>query len=130
LLAVIVKAEGVLERPRFERALATWNQHRFRREYRAFGQVLLDLDVLKPSVVKHLVHLQRKLAVPPGRRMPLGLIAVEGGALRPSQLVDLLDRQADSNLRLGDLLVRENILRRVHVDALLLTQRAGAAGRG
>jgi hypothetical protein len=126
MLARILELEGALDGVRLERALAAWNQHRHDGRPRAFGQVLLDLKLLNITTLRRYIELQLKLAAVPGGRKPLGIIAVETGAVRPTVVADLLAKQGSSGRRLGELLVAEGVLRRPQVDVLLHLQRQTA----
>ncbi|MEB3221735.1 MAG: hypothetical protein VKS61_06615 [Candidatus Sericytochromatia bacterium] len=126
MLARILELEGALDGVRLERALAAWNQHRLEGRARAFGQVVLDLRLLDIPTLRQFIALQRRLAAAPGGRKPLGIIAVETGAVRPSVVAELLERQADTGRRLGELLVVEGVLRRPQVNVLLHLQRQTA----
>jgi hypothetical protein len=68
------------------------------------------------------LHMQRKLAAAPGTT-PLGVMLVEHGALKPSQLVGVLERKAQSGKRLGELLLEEGLVRRIQVDMALNAQK-------
>ncbi|MEB3327825.1 MAG: hypothetical protein VKQ33_01190 [Candidatus Sericytochromatia bacterium] len=123
MLARILELEGALEGVRLERAVAAWNQHRLDGRPRAFGQVLLDLRLLDVATLRRHVALQLKLAAVPGGRKPLGVIALETGAVRPTVVAALLEKQRGSGQRLGELMVADGVLRRPQVDALLHLQR-------
>lgn len=126
LLATILANEAALPAAQLEEALAVWNHHRLAGRPMAFGQVVLKLKLMTPKALGPFVQLQRRLAAAPGGRKPLGLLAVEAGAVKPLALIDALDSQAGSGQRLGELLVQRGLLRRNQVDALLHFQKQAA----
>lgn len=126
LLAVILESEGVLAGEALERALRTWNGRRQEGRPVAFGQVVLQLKLLPAGTLARFVAMQRTLAAAPGSRKPLGLIAVETGAVKPTALVEALFAQAESGRRIGELLLDRGLLRKPQLDALLHFQRSAA----
>lgn len=125
LLAHILEREEGLEPAKLERALQAWHQHREAGRSRAFGQVLLDLRLIHPITLRRFVELQRRLAAAPGDRKPLGVIAVEMGAVRPSMVAETLAEAGRTGARLGEVLVARGVLRRPQVDVLLNLQKQG-----
>lgn len=127
LLAVILEAEGMLVGDALDRALRTWNGRRREGRAVAFGQVVLQLKLVPSGTLARYVAMQRKIASAPGGRKPLGLIAVETGAVKPTALVEALFAQASAGGRLGELLLDRGLLRKPQLDALLHFQRSAAA---
>lgn len=126
LLALILANEAALPQAALEHALRVWNQHRKEGTPVAFGQVVLKLKLMSPKEIAPFVQLQRRLAAVPGGRKPLGLLAIEAGALMTAQLIAALDAQATSGKRLGELLISRGLMRRNQVDALLYFQKQAA----
>jgi hypothetical protein len=126
LLATILSNENALPAHQLDEALRVWNHHRKAGVPMAFGQVVLKLKLMSPKELGPFVQLQRRLAGVPGGRKPLGLLAVEAGAVKPLALIDALEAQAESGKRLGELLIQRGLLRKNQVDALLYFQRQAA----
>lgn len=126
LLAVILEAEGVLAGDALDRALRIWNGRRQAGRPIAFGRVVLDMQLVAPGRLTACVEMQKMLAAAPGGRKPLGLIAVETGAVKPKALVEALFAQADSGRRIGEVLLDRGLLRKPQLDALLHFQRSAS----
>lgn len=126
LLAAILESEHVLDGDKLERALRFWHHRRKEGPAKAFGQIVLELRLLPPAALAYYVKLQRRMAPPPGRRRPLGVLAVETGAASATVVAELLAEQAETGGRLGELLVSRGVLRKPQLDALLLRQRSAA----
>ncbi len=126
LLAVILETEGVLVGEALDRALRTWNGRRQEGRPLAFGQVVLQLKLVPTGTLTRYVAMQRMIAAAPGGRKPLGLLAVETGAVKPTALVEALFAQASSGRRIGELLLDRGLLRKPQLDALLHFQRSAA----
>ena len=124
LLATILAAENALPAEALDQALRVWHARRMEGRPVAFGQVVLQLKLLSPAAIGRFVEMQRMLAAAPGGRKPLGLIAVETGAVKPTALVQALFAQSASGRRLGELLIDRGLLRKPQLDALLHFQRA------
>ncbi|MEB3283875.1 MAG: hypothetical protein VKN33_01130 [Candidatus Sericytochromatia bacterium] len=126
LLATILLSERVLTGENLERALRIWHRRREEGQRKAFGQIVLELRLVTPTLLDHYVALQRRMAPPPGRRRPLGVLALETGVVTATMVTTLLAVQVQTGQRLGDLLVSRAGLRRPQVDTLLMQQRATA----
>lgn len=126
LLAAILESEHVLDGDKLERALRFWHHRRKEGQAKAFGQIVLELRLLPPAALAYYVRLQRRMAPVPGRRRPLGVLAVESGAATATAVANVLEEQAEKGGRLGELLVSRGVLRRLQLDALLLRQRTAA----
>jgi hypothetical protein len=126
LLATILESEHVLDGEKMERALRFWNHRRKEGTTKAFGQIVLELRLLPPAALAYYVRLQRRMAHAPGRRRPLGVLAVESGVATATVIAEVLDEQAEKGGRLGDLLLSRGILRRHQLDTLLIRQRHAA----
>ncbi|MDB5102069.1 MAG: hypothetical protein JWM80_6490 [Cyanobacteria bacterium RYN_339] len=126
LLCTILETEGVLSPEMARRALSAWEARCAGGRRVPFGQVVLSLGMVSPGDMVGYLAMQRKLAGAPGTA-PLGVLLVEHGVLKPSQLVGALERRATSGKRLGELLLEEGLVRRIQVDMLLQTQKRATA---
>ena len=122
LLYTILVSEGALTEEQARRALAECDGRRERGQQASFGQIVLVLGLLRPTKLNEYLAMQRKLAGNPSKP-PLGVLIVESGVLKPSQVVAALARQETSGKRIGELLIAEGMLRRIQVDMLLQQQR-------
>lgn len=126
LLALILKGEGLVSEDHLQRALRVWNARRMEAKRIPFGQVILSLGLLSLEKMAPCISLQRKLAKPPGGAKPLGLLILENGLAKPSQLLLALEAQAAHGQRLGELLVAQGLIKKPQVDALLFFQKRQA----
>ncbi|MFP5502428.1 MAG: hypothetical protein ACLGIN_08045 [Candidatus Sericytochromatia bacterium] len=122
LLGLILDREGGLARAELERALSCWHMHRLRGKMTAFGQVVLELGLMSAQELGRYVAMQKFFAVVPGGRKPLGRLILENGLLKPSLLLEALERQANGGGRLGEILVEMGLLKRPQVEILLRFQ--------
>ena len=126
LLYTILVAEGAITRDQANEAFDVYNHRRERGQRASFGQVVLSLGMIRAPRLNEFIEMQRKLSGAPGQ-VPLGVLMIENGVLKPRQVVDALVRREQSGKRLGEFLIAEGLVRRIQVDMLLQQQRRQAA---
>lgn len=122
LLALILHREGALSDQQIDRALRAWQSRRLEGQHTPFGQVVLSLGMLSAEALAPYLALQRALAAPPSERKRLGVLILENGLLRPTQLWEALKRQRETRRPLGQVLVSLGLLRPNQVEILLRFQ--------
>ncbi|MEB3328051.1 MAG: hypothetical protein VKQ33_02330 [Candidatus Sericytochromatia bacterium] len=122
LLGLILLREGLLDEATLARAISVWDARRREVGYVPFGQVVLALGLCDASTLGPYLALQRKLAVAPGRRKPLGHLLIENAVLTPTQVAIALQLQRATGQPLGALLVEEEVLREPQLEVLLRFQ--------
>lgn len=127
LLALILHREGVLTDEQIDRALREWQARRESGVVHPFGQIVLMLGFLKAADLTPYVALQKALAAPPDGRKRLGVLLLENGLLRPSQLLTALREHLRSGLPLGQTLIRMGLLRQHQLEILLRFQHQALA---
>ena len=122
LLSLILKLEGLLSDDQLEKALREWKIRRDEGRYTAFGELVLKLGYIKLRDLRGALSLQRKLAAAPQPRQPLGMLVLQNGLVKPTQLLWALQQQSASGRRLGEILLEWGYLNRRQIEILLRFQ--------
>lgn len=122
LLSHILHKEGVLTDAQMDHALRMWYVQRKESKVMPFGQVVVQLGYVSYAQLMPYIQIQKILAAPPGQCRRLGVLIVENGILKPSQLVDALEIQKTTGKKLGEVLVEFGYLRRPQLAHLLRLQ--------
>lgn len=122
LLSHILFREGLLTESQTEKALRVWFVQRKESKTLPFGEVVVQLGFATYSQLMPYLQLQRVLAAPPGPTRRLGVMVIENGLVRPSELVQALVIHQATGKKLGEVLVDEGYLRRPQLAHLLRLQ--------
>jgi hypothetical protein len=122
LLGLIMLREGLIDEATLGLAVAAWDARRRESGYVPFGRVVVELGICDAETLGPYLDLQRKLAVAPGCRKPLGHLLIENAVLTPTQVAIALQLQRATGKPLGALLVEEEVLREPQLEVLLRFQ--------
>ena len=122
LLAHILYREGLLTEEQMNLALRRWFVNRKEGPVLSFGEVCLALGFVTVARLKPFIALQQALSMAPQGAKPLGVMVIENGLLKPSQVLEALRIQRETGLRLGEVLVKHGYLRQNQLEPLLRLQ--------
>jgi hypothetical protein len=126
LLGLLFSAEGLLAPGQVDQVLAEQQRLREADRFVHFGQVALDCGMVTRAQLDWALGIQERLAFAAQERDRLGYLLLESGLVRPSQIVEALERQRTAGGLLGELLVVQGHLPEESLAGLLARQAAGA----
>lgn len=123
LLGIILEREGYVTQTHVRQI--TDEQERIKASGKnvTFGEVALNLGLLTAEQLRFAIGLQKKLAYDTGRPKPIGLLLLENGVLKPSQVHLALEEQARSGRRLGEVLIEQGLISEGMLEVFLNMQK-------
>lgn len=123
LLGIILEREGYVSQLQVRTIMAEQETLKAKGKGATFGEVALNLNLLTTDQLKFAVGLQKRLAYDPGKAKPLGLILLENGVAKPSQIHLALEEQNRTGRRIGEILVEQEVISDSMLDVFLSMQK-------
>lgn len=123
LLGIILEREGYVSQLQVRAIMAEQELLKAAGKGATFGEVALNLNLMTTDQLKFAVGLQKRLAYDPGKPKPLGLILLENGVAKPSQIHLALEEQSRTGRRIGEILVEQEVISDSMLDVFLQMQK-------
>ncbi len=123
LLGIILEREGYVSQNQVRQITDEQESIKAGGRNITFGEVAMNLKLLTADQLRFAIGLQKRLAYDPGKPKPLGLLLLENGVLKPSQVQLALEVQARTDRRLGEILIEQGLISEGMLDVFLNMQK-------
>lgn len=126
LLGIILEREGYVTQNHVRQITDEQERHKAGGRNATFGEVAMNLGMITAEQLRFAIGLQKRLAYDTGKPKPLGLLLLENGVLKPSQVHLALEEQARTSRRLGEILCEQGLISEGMLEVFLNMQKQQA----